>query len=196
MTSDKILSAAQKLFEEKGFDLTSVREIASLAGVNVALINYHFGSKENLLLAIMENSMDSTRLKLSDINNSSEAPTEKLKQVIALYVNKIFANGKYYQLIHRELSNALRPELVEAIVKISNRNSNELRKLLEEGQKKKTFRKDADVELVMATIFGIIHQTTHAILNKRYKRSGEDDESYRKRIEKFMFDMIISYLGK
>ncbi|MGC3947298.1 MAG: TetR family transcriptional regulator [Chryseolinea sp.] len=48
MTSEKILSAARKLFEQKGFDKTSVRDIATMADVNVALINYHFESKENL----------------------------------------------------------------------------------------------------------------------------------------------------
>ena len=94
MTSEKILSAARELFEEKGFDLTSVREIATKADVNVALINYHFGSKENLLLAIMEQSVGTTRLKLNDINQSPSTPIEKLMQVIELYVDKIFSNCK------------------------------------------------------------------------------------------------------
>ena len=196
MTSEKILSAAQKLFEEKGFDLTSVREIATLAEVNVALINYHFGSKENLLLAIIENSADATRVKLSDINNSSASPAEKLRQVIAFNVAKIFANGKYYQFVHREFSNPQRAELMEGVLKILNRNSSELRKLLEDGQKKKAFKKDADIDLVIATMFGIIHQTTHNILSKRYKRGGESDESYQKRIEKYMYELIMSYLEK
>ncbi|MBL0745096.1 TetR/AcrR family transcriptional regulator [Chryseolinea lacunae] len=196
MTSDKILTAARELFEEKGFDLTSVREIAAQAGVNVALINYHFGSKDNLLLTIMEASMDTTRMKLSDINSSPNTPEEKLKEVTSLYVNKIFSNCKYYQFIHRELSNTSRPELIEGFTKILGRNTNELRKFFEDGQKKKVFRKDADIELVSATMFGIIYQTTHSLFTKRYRRSGEDDDAFRKRIEKFMYDLLISYLAK
>jgi AcrR family transcriptional regulator len=196
MTSEKILSAARELFEEKGFDLTSVREIATKADVNVALINYHFGSKENLLLAIMEQSVDTTRLKLNDINQSTSTPVEKLSQVIELYVDKIFSNCKYHQLIHRELSITQRPELVEGITKILNRNSSELRKLMEEGQRKKVFKKDADLDLTMATLFGVIYQTTHAVFRKRWARSGESEEVYRERVKKFLYDLLGSYLIK
>ncbi len=196
MTSEKILSAARELFEEKGFDLTSVREIATKADVNVALINYHFGSKENLLLAIMEQSVDTTRLKLNDINQSPSTPIEKLSQVIDLYVDKIFSNCKYHQLIHRELSTTQRPELVEGITKILNRNSSELRKLMEEGQRKKVFKKDADLDLTIATLFGVIYQTTHAVFKKRWARAGESEEVYRERVKKFLYDLLGGYLIK
>lgn len=196
MTSEKILSAARELFEEKGFDLTSVREIATKADVNVALINYHFGSKENLLLAIMELSVGNTRLKLNDINQSPSTPADKLFQVVELYVDKIFSNCKYHQFIHRELSAAQRPELTEGIMKILNRNSSELRKLLEEGQRKKAFKKDADLDLIIATLFGVIYQTTHAVFKKRWSGPNESDEVYKERVKKFLYDLLGSYLIK
>lgn len=196
MTSEKILSAARALFEEKGFDLTSVREIATKADVNVALINYHFGSKENLLLAIMEQSVGTTRLKLNDINQSTSTPIEKLFQVIELYVDKIFSNCKYHQFIQRELSTGQRPELIEGIMKILNRNSSELRKLLEEGQRKKAFKKDADLDLVIASLFGVIYQTTHAVFKKRWSRPNESEEAYKDRVKKFLYDLLGGYLIK
>jgi len=49
-THDRILSAAQKLFADKGFDATSVRDITTETGCNVASVNYHFGGKDNLYL--------------------------------------------------------------------------------------------------------------------------------------------------
>ena len=49
-THARILSVAQKLFAEKGFDATSVRDITTEAGCNVASVNYHFGGKEKLYL--------------------------------------------------------------------------------------------------------------------------------------------------
>jgi AcrR family transcriptional regulator len=49
-TRDRILEAAQKLFAERGFDATSVRDITAEAGCNVAAVNYHFGGKESLYL--------------------------------------------------------------------------------------------------------------------------------------------------
>ena len=50
VTRDRILVAAQKLFAQKGFDGTSVRDITTEAGCNVASVNYHFGGKDKLYL--------------------------------------------------------------------------------------------------------------------------------------------------
>ena len=47
-TRERLLSAAMRLFAEKGFDKATVRGICAAAGVNVALVNYHFKSKEGL----------------------------------------------------------------------------------------------------------------------------------------------------
>ncbi|NHZ72989.1 MAG: CerR family C-terminal domain-containing protein [Nitrospirae bacterium] len=49
-TRKRILLAAQKLFSERGFEATSVRDITTEAVCNVASVNYHFGGKENLYL--------------------------------------------------------------------------------------------------------------------------------------------------
>lgn len=56
-TKERILAAAQELFGEQGFPATSMREITSRADVNLAAINYHFGSKENLLHEIVRHCM-------------------------------------------------------------------------------------------------------------------------------------------
>ena len=52
-TEDKILEAANKIFTEKGYAVTRVRDIAEQAGVNLALINYYYRSKENLFSIVM-----------------------------------------------------------------------------------------------------------------------------------------------
>ena len=48
-TRERILDAAESLFVEFGFEATSMRQITGRAGVNLASINYHFGSKEALI---------------------------------------------------------------------------------------------------------------------------------------------------
>lgn len=53
-TKEKILEAAESLFAEDGFDGTSLRAITTEAGVNLAAVNYHFGTKEALLSAVLE----------------------------------------------------------------------------------------------------------------------------------------------
>lgn len=52
-TKDKIILAAEKLFSEHGFEQTSLRQITSEADVNLASVNYHFGSKKSLIQAVM-----------------------------------------------------------------------------------------------------------------------------------------------
>lgn len=51
-TVDRILDAAELLFAERGFSETSLRMITSKAGVNLAAVNYHFGSKNALIQAV------------------------------------------------------------------------------------------------------------------------------------------------
>jgi AcrR family transcriptional regulator len=48
VTKDKVFHAARTLFAEKGFREVTVREIAARAGVNSALVGYHFGNKQEL----------------------------------------------------------------------------------------------------------------------------------------------------
>ena len=52
-TEEKILKAASKVFTEKGFSGTRTRDIAEAAGINLALLNYYFRSKEKLFEKIM-----------------------------------------------------------------------------------------------------------------------------------------------
>ena len=53
-TREDILTAARRLFGENGFTKTSMRAIATEAGVDVALVSYHFGNKRGLFTAVME----------------------------------------------------------------------------------------------------------------------------------------------
>ena len=57
-TVGRILDTAEILFAEKGFAETSLRAITSKAGVNLAAVNYHFGSKEALIQSVFERFLD------------------------------------------------------------------------------------------------------------------------------------------
>jgi len=66
-TKVKILDAAESLFADKGFNGTSLREITSLADVNLAAVNYHFGSKKELIKAVMSRYLDELAPKLEAV---------------------------------------------------------------------------------------------------------------------------------
>src|SRR4051812_50014156 len=53
-TKEIILDTAERLFAERSYASVSLREITAEAGVNLAAVNYHFGSKDALLLAVFQ----------------------------------------------------------------------------------------------------------------------------------------------
>jgi AcrR family transcriptional regulator len=57
-TPRRILDAAEVLFMEHGFEATSLRLITAAAGVNLAAVNYHFGTKEELFQAVLTRRLD------------------------------------------------------------------------------------------------------------------------------------------
>jgi AcrR family transcriptional regulator len=68
---DRLIEAAEELFCRRGFNETSVRDIAALAGCNVASVNYYFGGKDNLYLEIW-------RRRLALIRETRLASIEKV----------------------------------------------------------------------------------------------------------------------
>ena len=57
-TKTRILDAAEQLFTEHGFEATSLRSLTATAGVNLAAVNYHFGTKEELFQAVLTRRLD------------------------------------------------------------------------------------------------------------------------------------------
>jgi AcrR family transcriptional regulator len=57
-TRERLMAVAEKLFARDGYEAVSIRSINAAAGANPAAVHYHFGSKEALVLAILERRMD------------------------------------------------------------------------------------------------------------------------------------------
>jgi AcrR family transcriptional regulator len=62
-TCTRILDAAEELFMQHGFEGTSMRHLTSRAGVNLAAVNYHFGSKQALIEAVFRRRLDPMNLE-------------------------------------------------------------------------------------------------------------------------------------
>jgi len=91
-TEQKIFDAATELFLEKGVDRTSVREIAAKAGINLALMNYYFRSKENLFDTIFSELVVKNTKKLIQILDSDQSLEEKIRQYVAAYIDMLSEN--------------------------------------------------------------------------------------------------------
>ena len=96
-TKNKILDAAESLFAVKGFNGTSLREITSLAEVNLAAVNYHFGSKKELIKAVMSRYMNELSPKLEaalkNICDAEKQPT--LIEVFSAFVEPLLCLNKF-----------------------------------------------------------------------------------------------------
>lgn len=76
-TRTKILTVAEKLYAEQGFEGMSTRALTSAAGVNVASVNYHFGSKKELVMAMFQERivpMNAERLALLEKARAGSHP--------------------------------------------------------------------------------------------------------------------------
>ncbi len=91
-TEQKIFDAATELFLEKGVDRTSVRDIAAKAGINLALLNYYFRTKENLFNSIFSELMKENTRKLIEILDSDLSLEEKIQKYVAEYTDVLLEN--------------------------------------------------------------------------------------------------------
>ncbi|MBS1635750.1 MAG: TetR/AcrR family transcriptional regulator [Bacteroidetes bacterium] len=91
-TEEKIREAARKLFTQKGYASVTTREIAEEAGINLALLNYYFRSKEKLFLQIMEESMQQfiqgVVVLFNDENTSMD---EKIDKLVSNYIDMLIS---------------------------------------------------------------------------------------------------------
>lgn len=93
-SKERILKVASKLFAQKGFDGTSVREIAKLAGVNVAMISYFWGGKKELFQGI--------------INNTIENQTKYAKSALDFAINpEDLSKEQQIELMYRTVDKAI-----------------------------------------------------------------------------------------
>ena len=91
-TKDRILYAAEELFAQQGFASTSLRQVTSRADVNIAAVNYHFGSKENLVNEVFRRRMDDmSSERLAALQRAVEAYPGELEPILAAFVEPALA---------------------------------------------------------------------------------------------------------
>ncbi|MDR1895604.1 MAG: TetR family transcriptional regulator [Prevotellaceae bacterium] len=91
-TEEKIKNAALKLFYKNGFAGTKTRDIAEEAGINIALLNYYFRSKEKLFEIIMEESLQKMFTGVKNVFNKPSNIDEKIKSIVDNYIENLRIN--------------------------------------------------------------------------------------------------------
>jgi AcrR family transcriptional regulator len=97
-TKDALLAAAIEVFADKGFDSATVRDICGRANANVAAVNYHFGGKDALYAAVLEEIFPKDEHVNSEVETDSP-PQERLRNYLRELASEIYerANGMVTQ---------------------------------------------------------------------------------------------------
>ncbi|MGN6602012.1 MAG: TetR/AcrR family transcriptional regulator [Ginsengibacter sp.] len=92
-TEEKIKLAASKVFLRKGYSATRTRDIAEEAGINLALLNYYFRSKEKLFQKVMQEKMQQFfGVLLQIVNDPSTQLETKIEQIVSNYIDVLSEN--------------------------------------------------------------------------------------------------------
>jgi AcrR family transcriptional regulator len=176
----QLLDTAEMLFSRKGFDGTSVRDIAELAGINTAMISYYFGSKEKLMEEIFERKSMNIREKVDALlKDDSLDPLQKMFSLVDEYVEGIMSRKQFHRILLTEQIINQNPAITQLMEKMKSRNSECINDLIRLGQKKGMFKKNIDILMLTNTLIGTI---SHTLLNmdfyKNYHRleSLKEDE--------------------
>ncbi|SDP88555.1 transcriptional regulator, TetR family [Mucilaginibacter sp. OK268] len=198
---DHILDVAERVFSEMGFDGASTRMISGEASVNMAMLNYYFGSKEGLFLAVIERKITYFQNILQILgNDESISSWGKIESYIEIYGDRVVNNNCFQKLLYQELTMNRRTELAEKIRNILMKSVSELFRIMQEGIDNGEFRKDTDMQMVVSTLYG----TKNFILNTPLMSStmlGYDiqdekvlEEQFKPRIKKYLKNLLKAYL--
>ena len=160
---------AEKLFAASGYNGTSVRDIAAKAKVNVSMISYYFGSKENL----MEEGLNFAN---HIVENDDLNEIEKLDAFVDNFVNRVQKFKDFYLLIHTQQVISQNKN-IQNFLKDSKINYIEInQRIVEIGLEKGIFTKRPSYHLLQCTISGTIFNAMHGIkMYKEYLKKNDPD---------------------
>ncbi|OHT45095.1 TetR/AcrR family transcriptional regulator [Flavobacterium tructae] len=150
----QILEVAEKLFSEKGFEGTSIRDISKHAKINIAMVSYYFGSKERLLEALIIYKTADLKLQLENLLQENIEPLDKVNKLIEIYITRISCNKGIFRVLHFELNSKKREKSMIAFTELKKGNLKSVESIIAQGQSKGVFRKDVIIPLITPTIIG------------------------------------------
>jgi AcrR family transcriptional regulator len=154
----QILNAAAILFAQKGYAATSIREIAAMASVNLAMVNYYFKSKEYLLHNIMQECITSIMNEKERLMLKDHTPLEKIDAIVDLYTQYLFLNKEVALIFFQEQMKSSGPDVSQLLQKLTRWNREVFERMIKEGQQQGLFSTSVDTTFLYATLLGTSQQ--------------------------------------
>lgn len=181
------MDSAELLFSQKGFDGTSVRDIAEAAGINTAMISYYFGSKEKLMEEIFERKSLNLKEIVDDLlKDNSLDPLEKMYCLVDVYIDTILQRKTFHRILLCEQIINQNPSIIQMLDKMKTKNSEYINDLIRVGQKKGIFKKNIDTPMMTNTLIGTV---SHTLVNLDFYRTYHhmetmSDEEFDRQVKK------------
>jgi len=196
-TEQKILAAAEELFLEKGYALTSTVEIARKAGCNQALVHYYFRTKEKLFEAIFATKVRKFVTSVLDLDAQSLSFEQTLARIVESHFDIMMAQPRLPFLIMNELTtNPARIESLKgALLDIKLEPMVRLNCLLQQEIAKGNVRPTTmlDIGMTLASL-NVMVFISRPIITRMYGMSDEEYEEVVKHRRKENVEIILRSL--
>jgi AcrR family transcriptional regulator len=181
----ELVDVATKLFLERGFHGTSIRDIVRVCSFNVASLYMYVSSKEDILFLVAQDLMNDISLKLSETILDPESPVRSLEIGFASYCRIVNRHRRQVRLLYREVG-FLPPELRSKVLATVSGVVTFFEKIVERGVEGGVFR-DVPVRLAALDMMMVAHMLA---LHTREVMSFTDLDGY----IKFQLDSIFAGL--
>lgn len=141
--AESILSAAARLFAEKGFAGCSMQDVAAAAGVSKANVFHHYGNKQGLYLAVIKGAIEEFGRRLTTLVHCPGPTSKRVEHLITAHLQHLLNRRGETHLILRELFDA-GPGQRSAVAPILGVNFSQIVRLIAEGQERGEFRENVD----------------------------------------------------
>lgn len=170
----KIIQAATKVFAQKGFYNSKVADVAKEANVADGTIYLYFKNKDDLLISIFEDSMDTFSGEVQKVVDGVSDPVEKLCRFIRLHLELVRENQDTSLVLQIELRQSSKFMKEYAATKFRDYLAL-ISTILEEGQAKGVFKKEINPVIVKRAIFGAVDEMAlDWVLMKKKKYTMEE----------------------
>src|SRR5687768_12570872 len=151
-TQDAILDAAETLFARQGFTATTVKQIATEANVNSALLYYYYQNKETLYRAMLQRILGQLLAKGTDAIERASTHADRIRAFVRAQVALLAEHPHFPQLLVRELVDHQASHAEEAITNTAAGAFKRLCDVIEAGQNAGVFRKSLDPRFAAISI--------------------------------------------
>lgn len=166
-TRRRLLDAARSVFSKRGLEGARVDDIAALARVNKQLVYYHFGNKQRLYLAVLEETYAKIRAEELQLDLAHLPPLEAMEQLIAFTFDYYTKNPDFVPLLSDEnLHEARNLRQSKIIQQLHSPLVEMIGETLQRGQKSGVFHVNIDPVQLYITIAGMgffYYSNTHTL---------------------------------